>query len=142
MGGCNWQEKTFSVAVSETRVDCLCVECKSETQGQYKYNDDILCKECFNKKSVKSRGIGLFHTDKDLSYNFTTELFGKPITIHSKGQFKSLLKHHNLADASIKECHQEANFRKRLNAESDIIKRRESAERIMEKHRGRLKFRR
>lgn len=143
MGGCSWQEKSFSVAVCDKHTDCVCADCGIETKGQYRHNGDILCKGCFSKKSkIASFSLG-FNTHKDLAYNFTTEMFnGKPIVISSQRQFKGLLKQHNLADASISEVNQEAKFRKRVNAESDIISRRKIAERIMSKNRDRLKFRR
>src|SRR3972149_9909840 len=117
MSGCSWQERSFSVAASEGKLDCICLDCGGETPGVYKYNGDFLCKECFNKKSVKPFSLGSFNTDKDLTYNFVTEMFtGKPIQINSKRQFKSLLKQHNLADASIKECKQEVGCGRRVKS--------------------------
>lgn len=143
MGGCNWQNKSFSVAVCDKQPGLVCIDCGIETEGQYKHNGDVFCKECFGKKSkIASFSLG-FNTHKDLMYNFTTEMFnGKPVAINSKRQFKGLLKQHNLADASIKEAKQEALFRKRLNAEDDVVSRRKTAENIMLRNRDRLKFRR
>ena len=143
MGGCNWQEKSFSVAVRDRKNDYRCYECKVDTSGEYKLNGGVLCKKCFGRKAtIRHLEFG-FNTHKDLAYNFTTDMFGgKPVNIKSKTHFKTLLKHHNMADASIKECKQEAEFRKRINVESDIINRRKTAESIMERQRDRLKFRR
>lgn len=134
MQGCRWQEKSFSVAV-KNKTPIFCRECKTETDGRYKYNGDYLCVGCFSSKP--SKGInGNFNTHKDLAYSFTTEMFnGKPVEIHSKGQFKKLLKAHGVADASIKECHQEADFRKRLNNEDNKNRLRKSAKIIFEKRR-------
>lgn len=144
MAGCSWQEKSFSVAVSSAKADSACAECRREIQAQYKHNGDVLCKECFGKlKRIGCSPFGIFHTNKDLSYQFTTDMFGgKPVDIHSRRQFRTLLKQHGLADASIKEAKQQAEFRKRVNSESDAVNRRKTAERIMSTNRDRLKFRR
>lgn len=141
MSGCSWQEKSFSVAVTD-KTPIFCRECNSETTDRYKYNGDYLCLNCFSKKP--SKGINSnFNTHKDLAYNFTTEMFdGKPIQIHSQRQFKSLLKKYNLADASLKECRQEAEFRKRLNNEDRPREIRKMAEKIFSKNPELLRFRR
>jgi hypothetical protein len=143
VGGNNWQEKSFSVAVSNGKADCQCVKCKIGTAGEYKYNGDMLCKECFSGSfKLKSAGLG-FNTDKDLRYNFVTDMFdGKPVQINSKRQFRQLIKQYGLMDASIKEVRQHAEFRKRVNAESDTFNRKKFADKIMSKYRDRLKFRR
>ena len=80
-------------------------------------------------------------TDKDLSYNFVTESFGKPIQINSKSQYKGLIKKHGFMDASPKEVRQEADFRKRVNIESDTISRKKLAEKIFSEKRELLRFR-
>lgn len=78
------------------------------------------------------------NTDKDLAYSFTTDMFdGKPVSITSKRQFKTLLKQHRIADASPKECFQEARFRKKINEESRIVNRRKAAVDIYRKMKGR-----
>ena len=137
--GCRWQEKSFNVMV-EDKPSLVCAECSVSVYGDLKYNGDYLCKDCFHKKPSRI-SLGEFNTNKDLSYNFTTEMFnGKPVEIHSKRQFKNLLKKHNIADASPKECFQEARFRKRLNEEGHKVERRNTAEKIYRKmkERGQL----
>lgn len=79
-------------------------------------------------------------TDKDLAYNFTTHQFGQSVVIYSKRQYKNLLKQHNLADASIKECRQQAEFKKRINAESVAFNRRKTAERIFSENKEKLRY--
>jgi len=141
MSGCDWEKKSFSVAVTDKR-SILCKECNQEAKAVYKYNGDYLCKECFLKKPSKN-SFGNINTHKDLAYNFTTEVFdGKPVVIRSKRQYRTLLKQHGMADASIKECRQEAEFRKRLNNEDRPREINKTAERIFEKNRELLKFRR
>jgi len=91
---------------------------------------------------IEAQRVWSVNTDKDLAYNFTTEMFdGKPIEIHSKRQFKHLLKVHNMADASPKECFQEAKFRKKINEEDYSIQRKQTAENIYckMKDRGQLR---
>jgi hypothetical protein len=143
MPGCDWEKPSFSVAVME-RTKVICCKCNKETAGTHKYNGDILCKECF--LLIPGKGISLetsFYTDNDKRYEFVTEMFdGKPVQIRSKRQFKRLLKEHNMADASIKECMQQADFRKKLNAEKEIRKRRKTAEEMFSKNRELLRFRR
>lgn len=126
--GCRWQEKSFNVAV-KNKVDIFC-RCGNKTDGRYKYNGDYLCLECFSK--IPSKGFsGIFNTHKDLAYSFTTDMFDrKPIEIRSREHFKKMLKRYGLADASIKECHQEADFRKRINNEDDTKRRKEFAKDI------------
>ncbi len=138
MKGCQWQDKSFSV-VMEGRKTFICGECNSETDGTHKYNGDILCKKCFSLKGKKLffSDTG-FYTTKDKRYEFTTEMFdGKPIEIRSRGQFKRLLKKYGMADASIKECKDEANFRKKINNEDYVRKRRTTAQEIYLKMRDR-----
>lgn len=139
--GCRWQEKSFSVALMDKPMN-VCHECKNETTGLFKYNGDILCRDCFNLLPSKPFR-GEFFTDKDKAYEFMTDMFtGKPIRVSSKRQFKKLLKQHNMADASIKECRQEADFRKRINTEGLTNKRKEFARELFYKNRKALTFRR
>jgi len=140
--GCRWQEKSFSVAVKEKET-CLCRDCGLPIEAVFKHNGDSLCRECFSKRPNHLSQFGSFFTHKDLKYNFVTDMFdGKPIEIHSKRQYKSLLKKHNLADASLKECRQEAEFRKRINEESYAMRRKKTAEKIFSENREVLRFRR
>lgn len=54
---------------------------------------------------TKARRIfSLFQTNRDLMYQFTTTAFGKPVLIHSRRQYKQLLKKNGAVDATIKEC--------------------------------------
>jgi hypothetical protein len=139
MNGCNWQEKSFSVAMMEKPI-VSCRDCGTPANGEYKYNGDTLCKPCFNKK-----GVGLkfsqsrFFTEKDKRWEFTTDMFnGKPINIQSKRQFNRLLKQNGLVFASVKELRQEADFRKRLTSEDTVSNRHKLAENIY----GKLKQKR
>jgi len=129
--GCNWQEKSFSVATMD-KPSILCRECGIPTTGEYRYNGDELCKSCFSKK-----GVGLkfdqskFFTEKDKRWEFTTDMFnGKPIAIQSKRQFNRLLKQNGLVFASVKELRQEADFRKRLTSEDTVVNRKKLASNI------------
>ena len=76
----------------------------------YKDRDNVFHCE---KKAVKL--ISQVHCVKDLSYNFTTEVFnnGRPTHITSSGQYKRLLKDHRLLDASMSECKKEAVIKKK-----------------------------
>lgn len=135
--GCRWQEKSFNVAVNnETLI--FCRGCNSKTDGRYKYNGDYLCLECFSK--IPNKGInGNFNTHKDKAYSFKTDVFdGKPIEIRSKQHFKNMLKKYGMADASIRECRQEADFRKRINNEDYTKQRKEFAKDIF--YRRHIKF--
>lgn len=93
MNGCNWQEKSFSVAVNNQKT-FTCVECKNQTDAIYKYNGDALCKDCFSLKPNK--GISLetsFLTTRDKLFEFTDyNTTGKPVEIRTKGQWKKHLK--------------------------------------------------
>ncbi len=91
---------------------------------------------------IEARRVWGVNTDKDLAYSFTTDMFGgKPVVVTSKRQFKTLLKSNGMADASIKECSQEAKFRKRVNEQTYSEKRKSVAKEIFSKHRDLLKFR-
>ena len=62
---------------------------------------------CCGQRAVKL--VSLPSTTKDKAYEFTTEMFnGKPVEIRSKDQFKRMLKKHGIADASPRECFQQA----------------------------------
>lgn len=138
MSGCDWQNKSFIVAVMD-RQKIIC-RCGKETDESYKHNGEYICCDCFSK--TKSFGIVGFNTDKDKKYEFTTEMFnGKPIQIRSKGQFKSLLKDNGMVDASVKECFDEARFRKRINEDGYGVERRKKSIEIFRKMKEREQFR-
>lgn len=115
-----------------------CIICDKHFESIQRMNDEH---KAFHCGIEASRVWTSPRTDKDLSYNFVTENFGKPIQINSRGQYKNLIKQHGFMDASPKEVRQEADFRKRVNAESDAIHRRKLAETIFSKKRELLKFR-
>ena len=71
---------------------------------------------CCGKRADKL--ISLPNTHKDLAYNFTTDMFdGKPVQVRSKEHYKGLMKQYGIADASPKECFDQA----RKCAESNKI---------------------
>lgn len=114
-----------------------CIICGAEFEVVQEMNAEHKAFHC----GIEAHRIWGVNTDKDLAYNFTTDMFdGKPVQIFSKRQFKGLLKKYNLADASIKECRQEADFRKKLNNEDYLKQRRKTAENIYHKmkERGQL----
>ena len=77
-------------------------------------NDDHTFTHCGKKCNRVWCG---FETNKDLMYQFTTDMFdGKGVDIHSRAQYKSLLKKHGMADATVKEIFQE---RRKPRAQSD-----------------------
>lgn len=62
---------------------------------------------CCGKKASKL--ISLPNTHKDKAYSFTTDMFdGKDVEVRSKGHYKSLLKKYGIADASPRECFDQA----------------------------------
>ncbi len=142
MSGCDWANKSFSVAVID-RTLSVCSKCKKEIENLYRYNGDVLCQECFsNIKPNRVFSVGNFGTDKDLAYNFTTDMFdGKPMQITSRRQYKTLLKQHKMIDASPKECFDHARFRKKIVAEDNIRNTRKISEKIFLKNKERLRFR-
>jgi hypothetical protein len=121
---------------------CSDPSCNKETDTVYKYNGETFCKECFQKKGKKHSFDGEFFTTKDKMYEFTTDMFnGKPVVVRSRGHYRSLLKQNGMVDASIKECRQQADFRKRLNNEDHKNRIHAEAERILEKRKSALKWR-
>lgn len=59
---------------------------------------------CCGQKALKLITDRIYCPD-DLIYQFDANFFGnKPVNIYSRKQYKSLLKKHNLADATVKEC--------------------------------------
>ena len=87
----------------------------------YEYECPICGKEFTEFRSVSERNnvfccgtraiklISLPNTDKDKAYEFETDAInGKPIDIRSKAQYKRLLKENHIADASPRECFQQA----------------------------------
>ena len=138
MNGCNWQNKSFSV-VMEGKETFICRECNTPTDGTHKYNNDTLCRKCFDLKGKKLYFSDTgFNTTKDKKYEFTTEMFdGKPIEVRSRRHFKKLLKKYGMVDASIKECRQEGDCRKLINTEYISRKRKGLAENIYSKMKDR-----
>jgi len=59
---------------------------------------------CCGQKSERTV-VNEFQTDDDLMYQFDASYFGdKPVNIHSRRQYKNLLKQHGYVDATAKEC--------------------------------------
>ena len=111
-----------------------CIICDTEFDIVQPMNIEHKAFHC----GIEAQRIWGFNTDKDLAYNFVTEMFdGKPIQIHSKRQFKGLLKVYGMVDASPKECCDEARFRKRINKEDYSRDRRKTAENIYHKMKDR-----
>ena len=80
---------------------------------------------------AKRKVIYLFNTTPDLMYNFKSEIFGeKSVEIHSRRQYKGLLKQHNLADASIKECRQQAKSNRKSIVATEKTKRKKHAKEV------------
>ena len=74
-----------------------------ELQGM---NDEHIAFHC----GRRAKRVWLsFYTDKDLMYQFDTTIFGpgqkgEAVNIHSRRQYKGLLKQHGLADATVRDC--------------------------------------
>ncbi len=102
MSGCDWQKKSFSVAVSEEKPLGTCQECKGQIEETiYRYNGTTLCKECFGKRpSPRSNDLDFsFTTTRDKLYEFTDyKNFKTPVEVHGKRHWKSLLKQNGLVD--------------------------------------------
>jgi len=139
MSGCSWQEKSFTVAVNG-KTCSNCEQCKKELETPYKINGKKLCKGCFNKApSIGIQVTGAFNTHKDQAYYFNAEIFGPtPVEIRSKRHYEKMLKEHGYANASPKECMDEARFRKRINKEDDGRNRKKIAEKIFLANKERL----
>lgn len=104
-----------------------CIICGEEFMVVQPMNAEHKAFHC----GIEAQRIWGANTHKDLAYNFTTDMFdGKSVQINSHRQFKGLLKKNGLVDASIKECREEANFRKKLNQEDYKRERRKTAENI------------
>lgn len=98
--GCQWQDKSFNVAVSENKILNYCSKCNTEIKNFiFKYNGEILCSSCFaNRPSVKKSGIGIFNTSKDKLWEFKEEFKGRQYEIRTKGQWKRFMKERGLHD--------------------------------------------
>src|SRR3990167_8535594 len=84
------------------------------------------------KQAIKL--ISLPNTDKDLSYNFNTDIFGgKQIQVRSKGHYKELLRQHKMLDASPKECIREGRIKKKSKEIEYKGQVKNRAKRIMER---------
>ena len=103
LNGCRWQEKSFSVAVTEENPLDIC-KCGNEIYGiRYLYNGDTLCQKCFSEKKSITQRLGLsglgFNTTKDKLFEFIdNKNFRQPTEIRSKGHWRKLLKQLGLTD--------------------------------------------
>lgn len=91
----------------------FCSICEQQFDVVQGIND----KHEFTHCGHKAQRLWGAQVNKDLMYQFTTDVFGKPVEIHSKHQYKSLLKQHGLADATAKEMFEE---RKRPKQQSNV----------------------
>ena len=101
LSGCRWQEKSFSVAVSESKPQGKCDDCGGFITGViYHYNGSTICKDCFSKRPSVRQGFDEgFYTTKDRLYDFIDyKNFKKPTEVRGKGHWKKLLKQHGLTD--------------------------------------------
>lgn len=93
MSGCDFQKKSFSVAMgSYAKGDCS--SCGGAVNIRYRYNGEVMCKECFSK--LPDKEICGFNTPKDRLYNFHSAALN--IDIESKSQWKRELKKRGLSD--------------------------------------------
>jgi hypothetical protein len=101
MSGCNWQNKTFSVA-TYSRVKANCEKCNRDLfEVSYKHNGKTICHDCFTKIPAKTTDFSEvnFMTAKDQLYNFTDiHTTGKPIKFDSKRQWQRHIKKLGLTD--------------------------------------------
>lgn len=108
MSGCDYMNKSFTVAVEGEKISSFCNECKCGIVGTiYRVNGDTLCQECFDKRPSKIKSFldgSEFHTSKDLLWDFVdTNTTGKPIHFTSKRAWKSHLKKLGMHD-DVKIC--------------------------------------
>ena len=70
-----------------------------------------------------------------INYNFTTDIFDKdrPVEVRSKGHYKSLLKKYGMADASPKECFDQARKCAKNNEVSRQVRYKQRAKVIAER---------
>lgn len=105
MSGCDWQNKSFSVAMREND-KTICEECKEVIDSAvYSYNGENLCRECFLKKPSlsKNKKIGSFNTSKDLLWDFDYWDGPKKLHFSSKGQFDRYCKQKGLSWRDVKQ---------------------------------------
>ena len=63
MSGCDWQNKSFSVAISDHKAKNICGKCHSAIKGViYEAKGLKLCLKCFDE-AVPSKEIGLTRID-------------------------------------------------------------------------------
>jgi len=87
---------------------------------------------CCGKRADKL--ISLPNTHKDLAYNFTTDMFdGKPVQVRSKEHYKGLMKQYGIADASPKECFDQARKCAKSNEDTRNVQYQRRAKVIAEK---------
>jgi hypothetical protein len=101
MSGCDWQNKSFSVATC-THVTANCEKCGRDLfEVIYKHNGKRICYACFTKIPAKTTDFSKvnFMTPKDQLYNFTdVHTTGKPIKFESKRQWLKHIKALGLTD--------------------------------------------
>lgn len=105
MSGCDWQNKSFSVAMRGTSY-VVCEDCQKDiTDSVYSYNGESLCRNCFCKKPSLSKDKiqGLFNTSKDKLWDFTEWDGTKQIHFTSKGQFDRYCKQKGLTWRDVKQ---------------------------------------
>lgn len=67
----------------------------------------------------------------DRVYHGTTMIFGKPVEVQGKKHYQQLLKENGMPDASLKECQQQAEYRKRRVVEENKEKREKQGREFM-----------
>ena len=142
MSGCDWQNKSFSVAVRGTSY-VICESCQKDiTDSVYSYNGESLCRNCFCKKPSLSKDKiqGLFNTSKDKLWDFTEWDGTKQIHFTSKGQFDRYCKQKGLTWRDVKQGNRtEKDYLK--NPNDHPVPRQEIAKIMLEDIRERRKVR-
>ena len=78
-----------------------CLVCNNDFQVVQSMDREHIAFHCDTKAQ---RVYTVFNTNKDSMYKFTCTAFGKPVEIHSRTQYKKLLKANNAPDATVREC--------------------------------------
>lgn len=79
-----------------------CSKCGKTLEIQQGMNDEHSYTHC---GTSSTRIFTPFYTDKDLLYNFDTNIFGRKTKfVHSRTQYKRLLKSNGMVDATVREC--------------------------------------
>ena len=83
------------------RYEFRCKICETLFEEVQKMNTKHIAFHC----NIRARRVfSLFQTNKDLMYNFTTNAFGEPVIVHSRRQYKKLLKANKCVDATVSDC--------------------------------------